>query len=109
MGWAIEYLPEAEEDLASLDGGVRLRVAKAIQKLAQNPLPDFEGGYGKPLGNKRSFNLTNLLKCKLRKDGVRIVYQIVREGETVRIVVIGARADEEVYRLAARRREKYGL
>ena len=109
MNWSVEYLPEAENDLASLDGSARIRVAKAIQKLSQNPLPDYEGGYGKPLGNKRSFDLTGLLKCKLRKDGIRIVYQVVREGETMRVVVIGARADEEVYRLAARRREKYGI
>lgn len=92
-----------------LDGSVRPRVAKAIQKLAQNPLPDFEGGYGNPLGSKHSFKLTNLLKCKLRKDGIHIVCQIMHEGETMRIVVIGARADEDVYRVAARRREKYGL
>ena len=109
MPWAIEYLPEAEDDLASLDGSVQPRVVKAIQKLAQNPLPDYEGGYGKPLGSKRTFSLTGLLKCKLRKDGIRIVYQVVQTEGAIRIVVIGARADQEVYRLAALRREKYGI
>ncbi len=99
----------AEEDLLRLDGSAQPRVAKAIQKLAQNPLPDFEDGCGRPLGNKHAFSLTNLLTCKLKKDSVRSVYQIVREGETIRIVVIGARADEEVYRLATHRREKYRL
>lgn len=109
MSWAIEYLPKAEDDLASLDGSVQPRVAKAIQKLALNPLPDYEGGYGKPPGSKRSFNLTGLLKCKLRKDGIRIVYQVVQDEGAMRIVVIGARADDEVYRLATLRREKYGI
>ena len=79
------------------------------EKIAKNPLPDYEGGYGKPLGSKRSFNLTGLLKCKLRKDGIRIVYQVVQRKGAMHIVVIGARTDEEVYRLAAVRREKYGL
>lgn len=109
MPWNIELLPEAEDDLRKLDKSVAVRVAKALQKISQNPLPTYEGGYGKPLGNKSSFNLTGLLKCKLRNDGVRIVYQVVREGETMRVVVIGARADDEVYRLAAKRRERHGL
>lgn len=108
MAWHIEALPEVSDDFAHLDGSVRARAAKAILKIAQNPLPDYEGGYGKPLGNKHTFDLAGLLKCKLRKDGIRIVYQVIREGETMRIVVIAARADDEVYRLAAHRREKYG-
>ena len=109
MPWSVELLPEAADDLKRLDKSVGVRVVKALQKIALNPLPTYEGGYGKPLGNKSSFNLTGLLKCKLRNDGIRIVYPVVREGETMRVIVIGARADDEVYRLAAKRRERYGL
>ena len=107
--WHIKYLPEAKNDLASLDGSQRLRVQKAIRKVAQNPLPCDEGGYGKPLGHKRTYNLSGLLKIKLKADGIRIVYKLEKVGENMIVVVIGMRSDGEVYELAAKRRETHGL
>jgi len=50
--WKIEYLREAIEDIKQLDQGQRVQVVKAINKVAVNPLPQTEGGYGKPLGKK---------------------------------------------------------
>ena len=47
--WAVEFLPEAAEDLKRLDGSVRRIVDKAISKVSMNPLSVEEGGYGKPL------------------------------------------------------------
>jgi len=35
---------------------------KGIFKVSQNPLPNTEGGYGKPLGNHSGVNLTACLK-----------------------------------------------
>ena len=57
MNWKLSYLPEAAKDLKSLDGSQRILVVKAINKVLENPLPDYEGGYGKPLGNKSGSNL----------------------------------------------------
>lgn len=51
MKWAVDFLPEAADDLARLDGSQRQIAVKAIEKVRQNPLPNTEGGYGKPLGN----------------------------------------------------------
>ena len=65
MNWSVEYLPEAEKDLDSLSRAQQLMVLKAIARVQDNPLPQNEGGYGKPLGHKRGMNLTNLLKIKL--------------------------------------------
>ena len=107
--WRIRYLPEAKEDLASLDGSQRVRVQKALRKVAENPLPSDEGGYGKPLGHKRTYNLSGLLKVKLKADGIRIVYKLEKVGEEMIIVVIGMRAEDEVYGLAAKRRDKHDL
>lgn len=45
--WQVEYLPEAAEDFHSLDHSQQLLVAKAIDKVAQNPLPQAEGGLWK--------------------------------------------------------------
>ena len=97
MSWTLEYLPEAEKDLKALDGSQRLLVLKAIKKVQQNPLPQSEGGYGKPLGHKGGRDLTNLLKIKLKASGIRIVYSLIRQDEKMVIIVIGIREDEEVY------------
>ena len=99
----------AREDLRALDGSQRIRVVKAIAKVQSNPLPSSEGGYGKPLGNKRLSQLSGLMKVKLKSDGIRIVYKLERIEHAMRIVVIGVRSDDAVYREAQKRRESHGL
>ena len=103
MNWQVEYLPEAHDDLRRLDGSQRLLVRKAIQKVSQNPLPAEEGGYGKPLGNKGATNLSGYLKIKLKSSGLRIVYKVIRDESEMLVIIIGARADDEVYEEAQRR------
>lgn len=107
--WELSFLPEAREDLRALDGSQRIRVVKAIAKVQSNPLPSSEGGYGKPLGNKRLSQLSGLMKVKLKSDGIRIVYKLERIEYAMRIVVIGVRSDDAVYREAQKRRESHGL
>ena len=101
--WAVEFLPAAVKDRSRLDGSVRRLVDKAIEKVSQNPLPQDEGGYGKPLGNKAENNLTGFLKVKLRQSGIRIIYQLVREDEIMKIIIIGVREDDAVYKEASHR------
>lgn len=109
MTWKIDYLPEAVKDLRNLAGNQRLLVRKAIDKIATNPLSTEEGGYGKPLGNKGGNNLTGFFKIKLHGAGLRIVYKLIRQDDQMLIIIIGAREDEEVYELAAKRVEKHNL
>lgn len=109
MNWKVVYLPEAEKDLKDLDGSRRILVQKAIKKVSQNPLPDNEGGYGKPLGNHNQTNLAGFLKVKLRGAGLRIVYKLIRTETEMLVVVIGARADDEVYGQAQNRAIKHNL
>ena len=68
-----------------------------------------EGGYGKPLGNRTGNNLTNLLKIKFRNLGIRVVYKTIQIDGIMKIIVISARTDEQVYKEAGKRREKYDL
>ena len=103
MSWAIEYTSDAFGDLLSLDGSQRKVVRKAVARVAVNPLPRSEGGYGKPLGNRGGRDLTGLLKIKLRGSGLRIVYYLKREAKKMVIVVVGVRASDEVYTIAVRR------
>jgi len=103
MKWKIEYLKESLKDLKSLDHSQKLQVLKAIDKVSQNPLPNFEGGYGKPLGNKANTNLTGYFKIKLLKLGIRVVYGLVKERGIMKIIVISIRKDETVYQIAVDR------
>ena len=104
--WQVEYLAAAAQDFLSLDTSQQLQVAKAIEKVRQNPWPVTEGGYGKPLRNKHGANLAGYLKIKLLKLGIRIVYKLMREKDCMRIIVISVRDDEKVYKLAQQRIHK---
>ena len=76
------------------------------KKVSSNPVSIFNGGYGKPLGNKNNINLNGYYKIKLKKSGLRIVYELVEIDNKMFIIVIGTRSDEKVYKLAEQRREK---
>ncbi len=106
MPWSIQYLKEAEKDLKELDRSQQIQVLKAIEKVSQNPLPNSEGGYGKPLGSHLSTNLAGYLKIKLLKLGIRVVYRLVRENGVMKIIVISVRTDEKVYKIAQERIKK---
>ncbi len=109
MMWTIEFLEEAKKDLQRLDHSVQVQVLKGIQKVAQNPVSVHEGGYVKPLGNKRGINLTNLLKIKFRDLGIRVVYKIEKTDTLMKIIIVSTRTDEQVYKEAAKRKGKYRL
>lgn len=109
MTWSIEFIEEAQKDMKKLDHSAQIQVLKGITKVSGNPLPAEEGGYGKPLENKSGTNLTNLMKIKFRDLGIRVVYKIERMDNVMKIIVVSARTDEQVYQEAAKRREKHDL
>lgn len=109
MNWKLVYIPEAEKDFKNLAGNERIAVAKALDKVVKNPLPSNEGGYGKPLGSKQGNNLSGFLKIKLKSIGIRIVYKLIKINSQMLVVVIGARADDEVYDIAKYRAEKHNI
>ena len=107
--YTIQITPEAENDLEKLDNSSRAQVDKIIERVSLNPLPKNEGGYGKVLGNKGGYDLTGCCSIKLLKLGIRVVYKVIREGSIMRIIIVAAREDDEVYRLAARRLQARGI
>ncbi len=109
MTWCIEFLEDAEKDMKKLDHSAQIQVLKGIKKVSKNPLPIEEGGYGKPLGNKGGMNLTNLMKIKFRDLGIQVVYKTERTNGIMKIIVVLARTDEQVYKDAVKRRDKYNL
>ena len=101
--YGVAFYPDAVKDIKRLDGSQRKIVLKAIEKIRTNPLPQNEGGFGKPLGNKAGTDLTGFMKIKRRGSGIRVVYRLVKMKGKMAIVVVGAREDMEVYRAARRR------
>ena len=102
MNWSVEFLPEAQKDFDALAGNQRLLVAKAIKKVQQNPVSTYEGSKG-------GTDLSGLFKIKLKAAGLRIVYKLIQTETEMLIVVIGARADDEVYQIAEKRARKKQL
>ena len=50
MSYVVRFIKEAHKDFLRLDHSQQDTVVKALKKVAKNPLPANEGGYGKPLG-----------------------------------------------------------
>jgi len=103
MEWTVDFYPKAQKEFDKLNESPKLHVAKAIKKVSQNPLPQSEGGYGKPLGNTQSSKLSGCMKIKLKSIGIRVVYRLIRQDNTMKIIIVSVRADDEVYKEAERR------
>jgi mRNA interferase RelE/StbE len=104
--WKVEYLKAALTDLKKLDHSQRIEVLKKINRIAENPLPKSEDGYGEPLGNSKIAQLAGFCKIKLQKLGLRVVYRIEVNKEIMRVIVVSARTDEEVYKIAHKRKHQ---
>ncbi|PST49542.1 addiction module toxin RelE [Bifidobacterium callitrichos] len=103
MAWRIEFTKAAAKDVGRLREPAKSHVYAMLNKVAENPLPFTEGGYGKPLGHKRDGNLTGYLKVKLKGDGLRAVYRLERTERAMTIIVVSVRDDDAVYKEAVRR------
>ena len=55
------------------------------------------------MGNHSGLKLSGLLKIKLKKLGIRVVYKLIRTEDKMYILVIGMRAEDEVYEEAKNR------
>jgi len=69
--WTIEFTTKAEKDIDNIDHSQRIQVNKAILKVSKNPLPQNEGSYGEPLGNK-------MIACYKRTETVPPEYTVLR-------------------------------
>ena len=102
MNWTVIFTKAAQKDMNRLDPYNRKLVTAAIEKTAERPLPPPDG-IGKPLGNHASSNLSGYFKIKLKASGYRVVYGLIREKTTMKIIVVSIRDDDEVYKEAERR------
>lgn len=109
MNYQINFIPEALTDMKKLNHSVHPQVVKGIQKVSQNPVSIYQGGYGKPLGNKDGTNLAGLFKIKFRSIGIRVVYSVEEKEGVMTIIIVSVRADNQVYQEASKRRSKHDL
>ncbi len=75
-----------------------LRYKKKIEMIAKNPFPKSLGGLGEPLRGE----LKNLLKFRFNNH-YRVVYQLKIEQTRINILIVGLRADGQVYQAATNR------
>ncbi|MDY6066056.1 MAG: type II toxin-antitoxin system RelE/ParE family toxin [Finegoldia sp.] len=106
MSYKLSFIKEAIEDYKHLDGSNRKVVNKALKRILLNPMPNYEGGYGKPLANLSNSKLAGFMKIKLKNSGIRIVYKLEKRENEVLVIIIGAMTDEKVYKEAEKRIEK---
>jgi mRNA interferase RelE/StbE len=94
----VELTDDAKDDIRGLDGSVKARVLKDLQKLKTSPADP-----GEPLGSRDTGNLTGLRKLSVGpKKGFRAVF--AADGDVLAIVVvIAARSESECYQLAVAR------
>jgi mRNA interferase RelE/StbE len=94
MPWKIKYLPEAVEDLDSLNKAAAQRVLTVIEERIINGDPE---NLGKPLRHE-------LAGCRrIRTGDTRIVYKVHADQVMVLVVAVGPRRNQEVYKAARRR------
>ena len=107
--WKLKFLSEALSDLARIDKSVRAQVIKGINKVLQNPVAKYKGGYGEPLRSQKGRDLSGLYKIKYRDIGIRVVYSLIEQNGIMTVIIVGARADDEVYDEAYKRRVKHNI
>ncbi|WP_097023322.1 type II toxin-antitoxin system RelE family toxin [Chromohalobacter canadensis] len=94
MTWRVIYHPDVQQDLTRLGSAAATRILDVIEARIRDGKPD---NLGKPLRG-------TLAGCRrIRTGNTRIVYKVDGEAIQVLIVAVGARRDEEVYKLADRR------
>ncbi|GHC30938.1 type II toxin-antitoxin system RelE family toxin [Aidingimonas halophila] len=94
MAWNVSYHPDVQQDLQRLGSFAANRILDVIEDRIRDGEPD---KIGKPLRGA-------LAGCRrIRTGNTRIVYRVDSEAIQILIIAVGARRDEEVYKLADRR------
>ncbi|GAO01046.1 translation repressor RelE/RelB/StbE [Komagataeibacter xylinus NBRC 13693] len=94
--YCLEFDDRALREWDALDGSVRKKFEKKLEKLIWTPHSP---------GNELHRDLSGFYKIKLLKDGYRLVYQVIDERIVIYVIAVGRRADNEIYELASKRTE----
>jgi mRNA interferase RelE/StbE len=92
--YQLKFLPAALEEFKTLDGSIRSKFKKLLEKRLDEPHV--------PGGELRG-DLKGAYKIKLRKEGYRLAYLVQDEELVVVVIAAGKREDGQVYEAAAKR------
>ncbi len=89
MSYELEFLPSALKEWQKLDNSIKTQFKKKLKERLENPkvVKDKLRGYD------------NVYKIKLRDAGYRLAYQVKDAQITIIVLVVGKRANDEVYNL----------
>lgn len=93
MTYNLNFDERALEEWQKLDNGVRTQLKKKLAKIIIHP----------KIPKARLSGLPNCYKIKLKRAGIRLVYQVQDETITVFVLTVGKRADNAVYDTAHER------
>lgn len=94
MAYSIKTHDDFVAELAKLDSSVKQQLRKKLAKVIENPhIPK----------NRLGGGLHNCYKIKLKKAGVRLVYQVNDDEIYILLLTVDRRADNEVYNTALTR------
>ncbi|AUI65530.1 MULTISPECIES: type II toxin-antitoxin system RelE/ParE family toxin [Glaesserella] len=94
MTYSIKVHDDFIEELKKLDPAVKQQLRNKLNKIVENPhIPK----------NRLSGNLYNCYKIKLRKAGIRLIYQVNDDEIYILLLTVGKRENNEVYDTALTR------
>lgn len=96
MNWVIEFRPATLRELEKLDPELKRQVVARLEsRLIEPELPKarLSGAFG------------DTYKIKLKKAGIRVVYQVLPIAGKIRVLAIGRR-DSKIYEVALERRSR---
>lgn len=90
--YVLEFLEQALTEYQALHSTVQLQLGKKLSKRLSHP----------HVPKDKLSGLDGAYKIKLKKAGVRLVYQVIDDELVVLVVAVGVRSDNEVYKAARR-------
>lgn len=96
--YELEFLTSAANEYGKLDSSVRAQLDKKLIKRLEHP----------HVVKDRLSGLDGAYKIKLRKAGVRLIYQVIDNELVVLVIAVGMRNDKQVYKEAKKALEDLG-
>ncbi|MFW2178366.1 MULTISPECIES: type II toxin-antitoxin system RelE family toxin [unclassified Moraxella] len=92
--YAVKVHDDFTKELAKLDNAIKQQLRKKLDKVVLNPhIPK----------NRLQGELSSCYKIKLRKAGIRLIYQVNDDEIYILLLTVGKRADNEAYDTAVSR------
>ena len=91
--YRLQFIPSAEKEWRKLGTTVRRQFTKKLEERLSDPR----------ISSAKLFDLPDCYKIKLRQSGYRLVYQVLDEIVIVKVIAVGKRERNEVYKIAANR------